>query len=131
VPYIITSKFKCTLGKDVLEEEYMGLYVNAQIIMVPICCQISYNYFISIGFKLKLRQNLKIWLVEIKRSTKMMIAEHRIRLANVIPASHVKARFVQLLIITQTLDDSKDGGTEKGEENGGQENDTCINESSD
>ena len=61
----------------------------------------------------------------------MMIAEHRIRLANVIPASHVKARFVQLLIITQTLDDSKDGGTEKGEENGGQENDTCINESSD
>jgi hypothetical protein len=42
-PYIMTLIFRCTLKQEEWEEEYMGLYTNGQMIMVPIYGQISYN----------------------------------------------------------------------------------------
>jgi len=42
-PYIPTSKFKCTLEQAKLDEEYMGLYTNEQMITDYIYGQISYN----------------------------------------------------------------------------------------
>ena len=59
-PYILTSKFKCTLEQAELDEEYMGLYTNEQIITDPIYGQISYNCCLSIAFKLKLGHDPKI-----------------------------------------------------------------------
>jgi hypothetical protein len=35
-PYTLISRFKCTLEKDELYEEYMGLYTNGQMITDPI-----------------------------------------------------------------------------------------------
>jgi len=98
-PYILTSKFKCTLEEAELDKEYMGLYTNEQMITDPIFGQISYNCCLSNAFKLKLGQDQKIFLVEKKRATGKEIAEHIIRPAKVIPASHVKATCAQLLII--------------------------------
>jgi len=70
------------------------------MIMDPIYGQISYNCCLSNAFKLKIGHYLKIFLVEMKRATGKEIAEYIIRPAKVIPASHVKARCAQLLIIT-------------------------------
>jgi hypothetical protein len=47
-----------------LDEEYMGLYTNGQMITDPIYGQISYNFCLSNAFKLKLGQDPKIFLVE-------------------------------------------------------------------
>jgi hypothetical protein len=102
-PYTLTSRFKCTLEKDELDEEYMGLYTNGQMITDPIYGQISYNCCLSNAFKLKLGHDPKIFLVEMKRATGKEIAEHVIRPAKVIPASRVKARCAQLLIIIHRL----------------------------
>jgi len=35
-PYIVSSLFKCTFEQDELEEKYMGLYTNGQMIIDPI-----------------------------------------------------------------------------------------------
>jgi len=99
VPYILRSKFKCTLEQAELDEEYMGSYTNEQMITDPIYGQISYNCWLSNAFKLKLGHDLKIFLVEMKRATGKEIAEHITRPAKVIPASRVKARCAQLLMI--------------------------------
>jgi len=98
-PYIPTSRFKCTLEQAELDEEYLGLYTNEQIIMDPINDQISYNFCLSNAFKLKPGHDPKIFLVKMMRTRGQEIAEHMIRPAKVIPASRVKARCAQLLII--------------------------------
>jgi len=97
--YIPTSKFKWTIEQAKFDEEYMGLYTNEEMITDPIYGQISYNWCLSNAFKLKLGHHPKIFLVEMKRATWKEIAEHIIRPAKVIPASHGKARGAQLLII--------------------------------
>jgi len=81
---------------------------------------------------MKLRHNMKLFLGEMKASTGKDVAEHVIRLANVIPASLVIVSYTQLLIsilrlqmylmrMKQWLD----------EEAGGRETDSIINVSSD
>ena len=40
-PHFLTLTFKCTLKQDKLNEEYMGLYTNGQMIMDLISGQIS------------------------------------------------------------------------------------------
>ena len=101
--YTLTSRFKCTLEKDELDQEYMGLYTNGQMITDPISGQISYNSWLWNALKLKLRDDHKISLIEMKRATGKEIAEHIIRPAKEIPASRVKARCAQLLIVVHTL----------------------------
>jgi len=78
-PYIMTLMFKYTLEQDELEEGYMGLYTNGQMIMHPIYGQISYNCCLAKAFELKVGHNPKIFLVKIKRGTEKKIAEHVIR----------------------------------------------------
>jgi len=102
-PYLLTSKFKCTLEQDELEEEYMGLYTPGQMINDPTYGQISYNYCIWNGLKSKLGPNVKILLVEMMRVTGKEIAEHRIRPRKVIPAHCVKASCEHLVIIIYRL----------------------------
>ena len=65
----------------------------------PIYGQISYNCCPSNALKLKAGHNPAIFLVKMKRATGKEIAENIIRPAKVIPASRVKARYGQLLII--------------------------------
>jgi hypothetical protein len=60
-PYTLTSRFKCTLEKYKLDQEYMGLYTNGQMKTVPIYGQIFYNCCHPNAFKLKLGQDLKIF----------------------------------------------------------------------
>jgi len=98
-PYILTSKSKRTLEQAELDEEYMGMYTNQEMITDPIYGQISYHCCLSNPFKLKLGHNPKIFLVEMKRATAKEIAEQIIRPAKVFPSSRVKARCAQLLII--------------------------------
>jgi hypothetical protein len=84
-PYTLTSRFKCTLENEELNEEYMGLYTNGEMITDLIYGQISYHCGLSNIFKLKLAHDLKIFWVEMKRATGKAIAEHLIRPAKVIP----------------------------------------------
>jgi len=65
----------------------------------PIYGRNLYNCCRSNAFKLKLEHDPKIFLVELKRARGKEIAEHIISPAKVIPASRVKARCAQLLII--------------------------------
>jgi len=81
----------------------MGLYTHGQMINDPMYGQISYNGCLSNALKLKLGHNVKIFLVEMKRVTGKEIAEHRIRLTKVFPASHLKASHQQLSIIRHRL----------------------------
>jgi hypothetical protein len=60
-PYTLTSRFKCTLEKYQLQQEYMGLYTNGQMKTVPIYGQIFYNCCHPNAFKLKLGHDLKIF----------------------------------------------------------------------
>jgi len=53
-PYILTSKFKCTLEQAELDEEYMGLYIMEQMITDPIYGQIWSNCCLPNPLKLKL-----------------------------------------------------------------------------
>jgi len=39
-PYILTSRFNCTLEQNKLDEEYIGLYTMGQMIIDPIQGQI-------------------------------------------------------------------------------------------
>jgi len=98
-PYILSSKFKCTLEQAELDEEYLGLVTYPQMIMNAIYGQILYTCWLSNAFKLKLGHDTKIIVVKMMRATGKEIAEHIIIPAKVIPASHVKARCAQLLII--------------------------------
>jgi len=78
-PYIFISMFKCILEQDELEEEYMGIYKQGQMINDPIYGQISYNCCLSNAFKLKLGHNVKIFVIEMIRATGKEIAKHIIR----------------------------------------------------
>jgi len=66
--------FKCTLELDKLDEEYMGLYTNGQMINDHIYGQILYNCCLSNALKLKLGHNVKIFVVEMMRATGKEIA---------------------------------------------------------
>ena len=101
--YILTSMFNYTLEQDELEEEYMGIYKHGEIIQDPIYGQISYNCCLSNAFKLKLGQNVKIFVVEMVRATAKEIAKQVIMPTKVICASRVKARREQMLIIIHQL----------------------------
>jgi hypothetical protein len=90
-PYSMTSLFKFTLEQAELEEQYMGLNPNGQIIMEPIYDQISYNCGLRNAFKLKLGYHRKILLFKIRRVPETGNAKHILRLATVIPASRVQA----------------------------------------
>ena len=102
-PFILSSRYNCSLEQDEMDNEYMGVYTNGQLIMEPIYGQISYNCCLSNAFKLKLGQNPKNNLIEMMRATGQNIAEHVNRPVKVIPASHVTARCAQLLIIIHRL----------------------------
>jgi len=65
-PYILTLRFKYTFAQDELDEEYMGLYSTAQMILDPISGQFLYNCCLSNAFKSKLGYNPKIFLLEMK-----------------------------------------------------------------
>jgi hypothetical protein len=77
--------FKCTLPQDELEDEYMGMYKYWQMNNDPIYSQVSYNCCLSNAFKLKLGNDVKIFVVEMMRATGKETAEHVIRPTNVIP----------------------------------------------
>ena len=55
----------------------------------PLSGQISYNSSHLNAFKLKLGHNVQLLLIEMKAATGKEIAEHVMRRAKVIPASHV------------------------------------------
>jgi hypothetical protein len=75
-PYTLTSRFKCTLEKEELDKEYMGLYTNGQMITDPIYGQILCNCCILNAFKWKLGHDPKIFLFEMLRATGKEIAQH-------------------------------------------------------
>jgi len=81
----------------------MGLYSNGQMMMDPIYGQILYNCCLSKDFKMKLGNNLQIFMVDITKATEKDIAEHIIRTRKVIPASRVKVTCVQLVIIIHRI----------------------------
>jgi hypothetical protein len=89
-PYILRSMFKCNLEQDKLEEEYMGIYKHGQMIMDCIYGQISYNCCLSNALKLKVRNNGKIFVVEMMRATGKETAEHVIRPTKVIPLAMLR-----------------------------------------
>jgi len=82
--YILRSMFKCTLEHDQLEEEYMGIYKQRQMINNLIYGQISYNCCLSNAFKLKLEYNVKIFVAEMMRATGKETAKYVIRPTKVI-----------------------------------------------
>jgi hypothetical protein len=88
-PYSPPAIYKCNLTQKELDEEYMGLYAPGQTMNDRLSGQISYNSSLSNGFKLKLGQDVKLFLVEMKPATGKDIAEHVIRPVKVIPASLV------------------------------------------
>jgi len=106
----------------------MASFTNGQIIIDPIYCQISYKCCHWNSLKLKLGHNPKIFLVEMKIAQAKEIANHVLRPVKVIADSCIKARCAHLLIIIHRL--WKVVKRVK-EVDGGQENDTWINVSSD
>jgi len=97
-PYCLTAIYKCTLTREGLDEEYMGLYAHGQMMNDRLYIHISYNSSVSNAFKLKLGYNLKLFLVEMKAATRKDIVENVIRLAKVIPTSLVQVSYAPLLI---------------------------------
>jgi len=77
----------------------MGIYKPGQMTNDPIYGQISYNCCLSNAFKLKLGNNVKIFVVEMMTATGKEIAEQVIWPTKVIRPSHVQARREQLLIM--------------------------------
>jgi len=59
----------------------------------PLYGQISYNRSLSDAFKLKLGDNVNLFLVEMKAATGKDITEHVMRQAKVIPASFVPGSY--------------------------------------
>jgi len=102
-PYIIIVMLKCTMEQADLEEEYMGLYTNGQMIRDPTYGQILYVCCLSNASKLQLGQNPKRFLIEILTATRKESTKHIIRPTKVIPACRIQARCVLLLIITHQL----------------------------
>jgi hypothetical protein len=75
-PYCLTALYKCNLTQEELDEQYMGLYKQWQIMKDPPYDQVSYNSSLSNAFKLKLGHNVKLFLIEMKAVTGKDIAEH-------------------------------------------------------
>jgi len=71
----------------------MGLYTPGQIMNVPLYGQISYSSSLSNLFKLKLRHNVQLFLVEMNAATGKEVAEHIMRPAEVIPTSLVPVSY--------------------------------------
>jgi len=71
----------------------MGLYAPGQMMNDPLDGQISYKSSLSNAFKLKLGNNLKQFLIEMKAATGKDIAELVMRLAKVIPTSLVMSSY--------------------------------------
>jgi len=97
-PYCLTAIYKCNLKQEELDEEYMGLYTPGQMMNDRLSGQISYNSSLSNAFKLKLGDDVKLFLVEMKAATGKDIVEHVIRLVKVIPASIVTVSYAPLVI---------------------------------
>jgi len=130
-PYILKSISKYPLERDKLDDEHMELRTHGHILNALIYGQISYNYCCEDAFKLNLGHNVQNFVVEMIRATAKEIAKHIIWPGKVIPVSLIKTSHAQQQFILQTLEGSEAGGWEKVEEYGGQENDTCIDISSD
>jgi hypothetical protein len=81
----------------------MGLQANGQSIMDHIHGQISYHCCLSNAPKVKPGYNAKIFLVQLKWAMQPEITKHGITPVKVIPACHVKARCMQLVIIIHRL----------------------------
>jgi len=81
--------------QEELDEEYMGLDTPGQMMNDPLYGQISYNSSLSNAFKLKLGQNVKQFLVEMKSATGRDIAEHITRPAKEIPARLVTVSYAR------------------------------------
>jgi len=81
------------LTQEELDEEYMGLYAPGQMMNDPLSGQISYHSSLLIAFKLKLGHDVQQFLKEMKAATGKEIAEHVMRPAKVIPASHVTVSY--------------------------------------
>jgi len=101
--YLLTMICQCTTDQDKLDKEYIGIYTHGQMIIEPKWGHMSYNCHLSNTVKLKHGQNQTMFLIAITRATRKEFAEHVIRPANIIPASHVNARCAQLLIIILRL----------------------------
>ena len=101
VAYMLTMMSKSTLEE--LNEEYMGLYTHRQMMNDPIYGQILYNWCLSNACELKHGHNPKIFFVQMKTAVGKVIAKHEFKPVEEIPASHVKARCAQLLIIIHIL----------------------------
>jgi hypothetical protein len=95
--------------QEELDEEYIGLYAPGHMMNDHLYGQISYNSSLSNTFKLKLRYNLKLFLVVMKAATRKNIATHIIRPAKTIPASLVLVSNapVQLCILRYWRDTMK------------------------
>ena len=86
-PYCLTALYKCNLTQEELDEDYMGLYTPGQMMNDSLYDEISYNSSLSNAFKLKLGDNVNLFLVEMTAATGNDIVEHIMRLAKVILAS--------------------------------------------
>jgi hypothetical protein len=82
-----------------LDERSIGLYAAGQMMNVHLYGQISFTSFLSNGVKLKLGNNQKQLLVEIKVPNGKDIAKHEISPPRVIPGSLLIVSYAQLLII--------------------------------
>ena len=88
-PYYLIGIYKCNLTQKELDEECMGLYTPRQMMNNPLYGQISYNSSLSNAFKLKLRHDVKLFVVQMKAATRKNIAKHVMGPANVIPTNLV------------------------------------------
>jgi hypothetical protein len=87
------------LEQDESDDEYIGLYLDFQMLDDPIYGQISYNCGHSNASKLKLGCNVMILLIEISRAMEKEIAQHVVILATVISTCCVIPRLLRLLHI--------------------------------
>ena len=102
-PCSLPSVVKLMSMQDDLDNKYMPIYADRQMINVPISEHISYNCYSSTAFKLELGQNLRIFFVEMRIAQGKESAEHVIRPAKVITTSCIKARYAQQLLIIQRV----------------------------
>jgi hypothetical protein len=103
--------------------------MHSQILIDPINGQNSNNCCHSNSVKSKLGHNLNIVLVEIKNGVVKESAMYVIATAKVMSSGCVETGYMQLLIIIHKQG-CEVGRREQGDKNGRQENDTCINISS-
>jgi len=86
--YCLTAIFRCNFMQEELDKKYMQLYALWQMMNYPSYGLISYNSSLSNAFMLKLRHNVPLLLFKTMAATGMNIAEHVMRSARVITASH-------------------------------------------